>query len=94
MFTFGQRLKTLRKEAQLTQSELAEQLGVSVQALSKWECDSTMPDISQIVPLAAILEVTTDCLLGGGRRRTGRQNRPAGGGGGHHGRHREGVRPF
>lgn len=66
MFTFGQRLKTLRKEAQLTQSELAEQLGVSIQALSKWECDSTMPDISQIVPLAAILEVTTDCLLGVG----------------------------
>lgn len=43
MFTFGQRLKALRKEAQLTQAELAEQLGVSVQALSKWECGSTMP---------------------------------------------------
>ena len=66
MFTFGQRLRTIRKEAQLTQSELAEQLGVSVQAISKWECGSTMPDISQIVPLAAILGVTTDCLLGVG----------------------------
>lgn len=66
MFTFGQRLKTFRKEAQLTQAELAEKLTVSVQAISKWECDSTMPDISQIVPLAALLGVTTDCLLGVG----------------------------
>ena len=66
MLTFGQRLKVIRKEAQLTQSELAEMLMVSVQSISKWECDSSMPDISQIVPLAAVLGVTTDCLLGVG----------------------------
>lgn len=66
MISFGQRLKLLRKEAQITQAELAEQLMVSVQSVSKWECDNTMPDISQIVPLASILEVTTDCLLGVG----------------------------
>lgn len=66
MLSFGQRLKLIRKEAQITQSELAEQLMVSVQAVSKWECDNTMPDISLIVPLAAILGVTTDCLLGVG----------------------------
>ncbi len=66
MLSFGQRLKMIRKEAQLTQAELAEKLMVSVQAISKWECDNTMPDISQIVPLAAILGVTTDCLLGVG----------------------------
>ncbi len=70
MLSFGQRLKLIRKEAQITQSELAEQLMVTVQAVSKWECDNTMPDISQIVPLAAILGVTTDCLLGvGGNER-------------------------
>lgn len=66
MLSFGQRLKMIRKEAQVTQAELAEKLMVSVQAVSKWECDNTMPDISQIVPLAAILGVTTDCLLGVG----------------------------
>ncbi len=66
MISFGQRLKLIRKEAQITQAELAEQLMVSVQSVSKWECDNSMPDISQIVPLAAILGVTTDCLLGVG----------------------------
>ncbi len=66
MISFGQRLKLIRKEAQITQGELAEQLMVSVQSVSKWECDTTMPDISQIVPLAKILGVTTDCLLGVG----------------------------
>lgn len=66
MTTFGQRLKAIRKDARLTQAELAEKLMVSVQSISKWECDNAMPDISQIVPLAAILGVTTDCLLGVG----------------------------
>ena len=66
MLSFGQRLKLLRKEADLSQNDLAEQLFVSVQSVSKWECDNAMPDIGQIVPLAAILGVTTDCLLGVG----------------------------
>lgn len=66
MLSFGQRLKILRKGAQLTQAELAERLMVSVQSVSKWECDTTMPDVSQIMPLAAVLGVTADCLLGGG----------------------------
>lgn len=74
MLSFGQRLKAIRKDAQLTQAELAEKLLVSVQAISKWECDNTMPDISQIVPLSAILGVTTDCLLGvGGDERADRE---------------------
>jgi len=66
MLSFGQRLKEIRKYAQLTQAELADKLMVSVQSVSKWESDNAMPDISQIVPLAAILGVTTDCLLGVG----------------------------
>lgn len=66
MLSFGQRLKMIRKDAQFTQSELADKLMLSVQSISKWECDNAMPDISQIVPLAAILGVTTDCLLGVG----------------------------
>lgn len=74
MITFGQRLKILRKEACLTQGDLAEQLMVAVQTVSKWECDTSMPDISQLVPLSAILGVTTDCLLGvGGNEKEDRE---------------------
>lgn len=62
--TMGQRIKTCRKEKNLTQGQLAELIGVSTQAVSKWETDTGMPDISQIVPLAKVLEVSTDKLLG------------------------------
>ena len=48
----------------MTQESLAEALGVSIQSVSKWEGDYNLPDISTIVPLAKILNVTTDCLLG------------------------------
>ena len=66
MLSFGQRLKTLRREADLSQSDLAEEIGVSVHSVSKWECDSNMPDASLLVPLSVVLGVTTDCLLGAG----------------------------
>ena len=64
MFTFGQRLKKVRQERSFSQSYLAENIGVSVQSVSNWECDTTMPDILQIVPLASVLGVSTDFLLG------------------------------
>lgn len=62
--TIGQTIKLYRKEKNFTQSELAELIGVSTQAISKWETDSGMPDISQIIPLARVLEISTDKLLG------------------------------
>ncbi len=62
--TMGQIIKKLRKEKNLTQEELAEQLGVTSQAVSKWENDSGMPDIAQVVPLAAVFNVSTDVLFG------------------------------
>jgi len=75
MSSFGQRLKAIRKGMQLTQADLAEKLMVSVQSISKWECDNSMPDISQILPLSAVLGVTTDFLLGGGSdEKTDREN--------------------
>ena len=64
MITFGQRLKILRAKAEMSQSDLAAKIGVSVQSISKWECEKSMPDILQIVPLATVLGVTTDYLLG------------------------------
>ncbi len=66
MQTFGQRLKNLRRDAGFSQSDLSDRIGVSIQSISKWENDNTMPDISQIVPLAAVLGVSTDWLLGVG----------------------------
>ena len=62
--TIGETIKFYRKEKDFTQGQLAELIGVSTQAVSKWETDSGMPDISQIVPLAKILDISTDKLLG------------------------------
>ncbi len=47
--TMGQIIRRLRKEKNLTQEELAEQLNISAPAVSKWENDTSMPDISQEV---------------------------------------------
>ncbi|MBQ7379070.1 MAG: helix-turn-helix transcriptional regulator, partial [Clostridia bacterium] len=60
----GQIIRRLRKESNLTQEELAELLGITSQAVSKWENDTGMPDISQIVPIAHVFGVTTDILFG------------------------------
>ncbi len=62
--TMGQIIKRLRKERNLTQEELAEHLGISAPAVSKWENNTAMPDISQVVPLANLFGVTTDVLFG------------------------------
>ena len=62
--TMGQIIRRLRKERNLTQEELAEQLGVTFQAVSKWENDIGMPDISLVVPIAHVFGVSTDVLFG------------------------------
>ena len=62
--TMGQIIKRLRKERGFTQEELAEQVGVTFQAISKWENDTGMPDISQVIPLATVFDVSTDVLFG------------------------------
>lgn len=60
----GNIIKRLRKERNFTQEELAEQLNVSSQAVSKWENGTSMPDISQVVPIANVFGVSTDLLFG------------------------------
>ncbi len=62
--TIGERIKTLRKNNDLTQEKLADYLCVSYQAVSKWECGVSAPDVSLLVPLAKLLNVSTDTLLG------------------------------
>ena len=62
--TFGQRFARLRKNRGLTQEELGTKLGLSGQAVSKWENDLSMPDISLLVQLSEILGVSLDELLG------------------------------
>ena len=63
--TIGKRIGLLRKEKNLTQEELASHMGVSPQAVSKWENDQTCPDISALPKLAKLLGVSVDELLSG-----------------------------
>lgn len=62
--TMGKRIMQLRKEKGFTQEQLAEMMGVSAQAVSKWENDVSCPDISILPLLAEKLGVSTDELLG------------------------------
>ena len=60
----GMQIKKLRRERDMTQENLAEVLNISVSAVSQWESGRTTPDISQIIPLAAVFGVSTDMLFG------------------------------
>ena len=62
--TFGQRLSRLRKEKGFTQEDIASQVTISPQAVSKWENDISSPDISTLGQLADLLGVSVDELLG------------------------------
>lgn len=62
--SFGQRFQRLRKNAGLTQEEVATKLNITPQAVSKWENDVSAPDISVLTELSDILNVTLDELLG------------------------------
>lgn len=57
------KLLMLRKEKNLSQQQLADQLNVSRQSISKWELGESQPDISNIVLLSEIFHVSTDYLL-------------------------------
>ena len=63
--TLGKRISALRHEMAFKQDEFAEKLGVSAQAVSKWENDQTCPDISLLPQLSKLLGVSIDELLTG-----------------------------
>ena len=60
----GETIKKLRKQKDITQEQLAEYLNISSQAVSKWETDLSLPDITLIPMLANIFDVSADVLLG------------------------------
>lgn len=63
--SIGNRIAKLRKENRMSQENLAEKLGVSAQAVSKWENGQSCPDISLLPQLANLLGVSVDELLTG-----------------------------
>lgn len=64
------KISSLRKQHNMSQEQLAEQMYVSRQSISKWELGESMPDISNIVRLTEIFDVTTDYLLKNGNAQT------------------------
>ena len=65
MNEFGNNLYTLRKNKGMTQQEIADKLGVTNKAVSKWETGEAFPETAQLVPLADMFGVTVDDLLRG-----------------------------
>lgn len=59
----GEKIRSLRKQRNISQEVLAQYLGVSFQAVSKWENGDTMPDVSMIPAIAIFFEVSTDELF-------------------------------
>lgn len=60
----GVNIKKLRKNKGMTQEQLSELLNISCAAVSKWESTDTYPDITMVIPLARIFEVSVDDLMG------------------------------
>ena len=61
--TFAEKLKSIRKQAGMSQEQLAEKLSVSRQAVTKWETDAGIPDIENIMAISAMFDISIDELL-------------------------------
>lgn len=70
MIKFGEKIKTLRKQKDISQEVLADYLGVTFQAVSKWETDTALPDVTLIPAIASFFGVTTDELFDYNRMET------------------------
>ncbi len=62
--TFGENLRALRSRDNITQKQLADALGITSKAVSRWENEATYPDITLLPVIASFFNVTTDYLLG------------------------------
>ena len=63
MIKIGEKIKSLRKQKNISQEVFANYLGVSFQAVSKWETGTTMPDVTMITAIACFFGVSTDELF-------------------------------
>ena len=70
LLSTGYQIQSLRKSKGYTQNQLGDLVGVSFQAVSKWERGETLPDIATFVTLAEVLDTTIDNLLHGGKKVT------------------------
>ena len=70
--SLGEKITALRKSRGMSQEQLGEHLGVSRQAVSKWELNESVPDVDKVVQLSKLFGVTTDYLI---------NDEPASGGG-------------
>ena len=64
MIAIGNRIRLLRTQHRLTQGQLANDLGITPQAVSRWELERSYPDLELLPVLAAYFAVSTDFLLG------------------------------
>lgn len=62
--TLGEQIQTLRKAAGMSQEELGDRLGVARQSVSKWESDSTVPELDKLVAMSKLFGVSVGSLLG------------------------------
>lgn len=61
--TLGEQIKTMRKQAGMSQEKLAEKLGVSRQAITKWENNGGVPEVENLLALSTLFNVSVDSLL-------------------------------
>ena len=60
----GKKIQTIRKNNNLSQSDLAEMLGVSRQSVSKWETGTATPEISKLIQISEMFDLSVDMILG------------------------------
>ncbi len=71
--TFAEKLKSIRKQAGMSQEQLAEKLGVSRQAVTKWETDAGIPDIENMMAISVLFDISIDELLSNEKGQKSRQ---------------------
>ncbi len=75
--TFGEKLALLRRQAAMSQEELADKLAVSRQAISRWELGSSLPETQKILQISRVFDVSCDYLLKDDMEQDGSPQMPA-----------------
>lgn len=73
--SFGDNLREIRKQKNISQEDLASQLNVSRQAISKWEQNSGYPEMEKLIQLAGILDISLDYLVLGQKAKENKNSR-------------------